>query len=68
LIRDHIMDETRTRPPTGAMFAINMLVNRRGGDTFTFDETKAGLEEAGFTNVKLVQRGDMMDCLVEAEK
>lgn len=68
LIRDHVMDESRTKPPAGAMFAINMLVNQRGGDTFTFDEIKAGLEEAGFRNVKLVHQGEMMDGLVEAEK
>lgn len=27
LIRDHVMDATRTRPASGALFAINMLVN-----------------------------------------
>jgi len=68
LIRDHIMDETRTKPPAGAVFAINMLVNTSGGDTFTFEEVKAGLVEAGFTDVALVRRGERMDGLVEARK
>lgn len=68
LIRDHIMDETRTRPPAGALFAINMLVNTRGGDTYTFEEVKDSLEEAGFSEVKMVRYGEGMDCLVEAKK
>ncbi len=68
LIRDHIMDESRTKPPAGAMFAINMLVNTRGGDTYTFKEVKEGLERAGFNNVQQVRYGDVMDCLVTGQK
>ena len=68
LIRDHIMDESRTKPPAGAMFAINMLVNTRGGDTYTFKEVKEGLERAGFNNVQQVRHGQGMDCLVTGQK
>jgi SAM-dependent methyltransferase len=68
LIRDHIMDEARLNPPAGAMFAINMLVNTRGGDTYTFPEVKETLEEAGFGEVKWVRSGEQMDSLVEARK
>ena len=68
LIRDHIMDEDRTNPPSGALFAINMLVNTAGGDTYTFSEVRDGLLSAGFTSVNLVQQGDRMDGLVEARK
>lgn len=68
LIRDHIMDEGRTKPPAGAMFAINMLVVSNGGDTYTFDDVRAGLEQAGFADVKQVRSGEIMDCLVEARK
>ncbi len=57
LIRDHIMDESRTSPPGGAAFAVNMLVNTSGGDTYTFREVKESLEQAGFTDVTLVRRG-----------
>jgi SAM-dependent methyltransferase len=66
LIRDHIMDESRTRPPEGAMFAINMLVNTTGGDTYTFQEVEQGLKQAGFTNVRLLRSGERMDCVVGA--
>ena len=68
LIRDHVMDESRTKPPAGALFAINMLVCTAGGDTYTFKEIKNTLEQAGFTEVQLVRSGERMDCLVEARK
>ncbi|MFZ0928767.1 MAG: methyltransferase [Syntrophobacteraceae bacterium] len=68
LIRDHIMDEQRTRPPEGAMFAINMLVNTHGGDTYTFREVEQGLKEAGFKDARLLRAGERMDCIVGAVK
>jgi hypothetical protein len=68
LIRDHIMNEDRTKPPEGTLFAINMLVNTHGGDTYSFREVKDGLESAGFRDVKLLRTGEKMDCLVEARK
>ncbi|MEN6487148.1 MAG: methyltransferase [Syntrophobacteraceae bacterium] len=68
LIRDHIMDEERTHPPEGALFALNMLVNTRGGDTYTFDEVRDNLLAAGFVKPAVVRTGEHMDCLVEAVK
>lgn len=68
LIRDHIMSEDRTKPPAGALFAVNMLVNTRGGDTYTFQDVKDGLENSGFREVQLLRTGQKMDCLVEAKK
>jgi ubiquinone/menaquinone biosynthesis C-methylase UbiE len=68
IIRDHIMDESRTNPPAGALFALNMLVNTPAGDTYTFKEVKNTLEAAGFMEVKLALSGKDMDCLVEAIK
>jgi SAM-dependent methyltransferase len=68
LIRDHIMDESRTSPPAGAFFAINMLVATPAGDTYTFAEVKDMLELSGFTDVQLVKTGSRMDCIVQARK
>jgi predicted O-methyltransferase YrrM len=68
LIRDHVMDESRIYPPAGTLFAINMLVQTRDGDTYTFQEIKETLEKAGFVDVKLIRTGEKMDCLVEARK
>jgi SAM-dependent methyltransferase len=67
-IRDHVMDESRLHPPAGAIFAINMLVNTSGGDTYTFEEIKETLEEVGFSDVKMIRKGLKMDCLVEGKK
>jgi SAM-dependent methyltransferase/predicted transcriptional regulator len=68
LIRDHIMDESRTHPPAGTFFALNMLVNTQGGDTYTFGEVSKALADCGFVNIKLIRKGERMDCLVEARK
>jgi hypothetical protein len=68
LIRDHIMDESRTKPPAGAVFALNMLVNTPGGDTYTLAEVQGALERAGFKEVRLLRSGGRMDCLVEGRK
>jgi SAM-dependent methyltransferase len=68
IIRDHIMDESRTKPPEGALFAINMLVNTRSGDTYTFGEVAQSLGRAGFGNVRILLSGERMDCLVAATR
>jgi predicted O-methyltransferase YrrM len=68
LIRDHVMDESRTTPPDGALFALNMLVNTPGGDTYTFAEITDTLRRAGFANPRLLRSGGHMDCVVEARK
>ncbi len=68
VIRDQIMNPDRTTPRPGAIFAINMLVATEGGNTYTFDEIKDGLSEAGFERVNLIQAGERMDGLVEAFK
>lgn len=68
MIRDHIMDESRTRPPAGTIFALNMLVGTEGGDTYTFREIKESLEAIGFTHVRQIKDGEKMNCIVTARK
>jgi len=68
MIRDHIMDESRTRPPAGAIFALNMLVATEGGDTYTFREVKSDLEAAGFNDIRQIRQGENMDCIITARK
>lgn len=68
VIRDHVMEPDRIRPRSGAIFAINMLVNTVGGGTYTCAEIADGLTQAGFTRVRLIQQGERMDALVEAFK
>lgn len=68
LLRDIVMDEARTRPVAGALFAINMLVNTKGGGTFTLDELRADLTSAGFADVTLLVRSETMNSVVAARK
>lgn len=68
MIRDHIMDENRTLPADGAVFALNMLVSTQSGDTYTFQEVKKNLDLAGFTEIIQIKHGDKMDCIVTARK
>jgi len=69
LIRDFVMDASRTKPVAGTLFALNMLVGTDAGDTYTFDEIKAGLMEAGFREVELmIAGGSRMEQLVQARK
>lgn len=68
VIRDHVMDEGKTSPREGAIFAVNMLVNTEGGGTYTFREIAGWLEEAGFGPARLIQKGERMDGLMEAQR
>jgi SAM-dependent methyltransferase len=68
LIRDLVMDESRTVPAEGAMFAVNMLVNTPGGGTFTLGELSEDLAAAGFTDTVLLNRDEGMCSVVQARK
>ena len=59
LIRDYVMDESRTAPPPGALFAINMLVATKGGNTYTFAETRQALEQARQRFSEMLARPDL---------
>jgi len=66
LIRDVLMDDSRTSPATGALFAINMLVATDAGGTFTFDELREDLEAAGFVEVAVLRRDQGMNSIIHA--
>jgi len=68
VIRDVVMDPSHTSPEGGALFAVNMLVATEGGGTYTFDEYRQDLCEAGFGEVILVHRDEFMNSLIRAEK
>jgi hypothetical protein len=44
-----------------------MLVNTEEGNSYTFDEIRNGLTEAGFERVRLIQKKEMSS-IVEAYK
>lgn len=68
LIRDIVMDPSRTTPVAGALFAVNMLAATRGGGTWTLDELREDLESSGFADVRLARRDEGMHSIVAARK
>lgn len=68
MIRDVVMDDSRTHPLDGAMFAINMLVATQGGGTYTFNEFQEDLNAAGFTDVQLLVHDEFMNSVISARK
>jgi len=67
-IRDVVMDNSRTSPAAGALFAVNMLVGTESGGTYTFDEFQQDLLHAGLTNVTLIHHDERMNSLIRAQK
>jgi ubiquinone/menaquinone biosynthesis C-methylase UbiE len=53
-IAEWLVNDDRTKPLPALMFAVQMLVNTEKGDTFSFNEIKNWLEEAGFKKVRKV--------------
>lgn len=51
LIKDHIMDETLTKPACGAIFTMYMLLTTNGRD-YAYREIKDWLVMAGFKDIK----------------
>jgi len=54
-IGEWLVNDERTEPLNGLMFAVNMLVNTESGDTFSFNEIKRWLNEAGFKNARTLE-------------
>lgn len=52
VIKDWVMNETRTEPLGGALFALNMLVGTKCGDTFTEKEMREWYEAGGITKIE----------------
>ena len=53
-IMEFMVDHDRSGPPMGLLFAVNMLVNTRAGDTYSFKEMSGWLREAGFRKPRLL--------------
>jgi 3-hydroxy-5-methyl-1-naphthoate 3-O-methyltransferase len=51
-IAEFLVNDDRTGPPMGLLFAVNMLVATERGDTFSFSEIARWLEQAGFENAR----------------
>jgi hypothetical protein len=49
------VNDERTEPLAGLLFAVNMLVNTDNGDTYSFREISSWLGEAGFVNARSLE-------------
>jgi len=55
IIQDHVMNDDRTTPPGGALFALNMLVGTEEGDTYTEKEIREWFDKAGMKFEKRIE-------------
>ncbi|MFA4958000.1 MAG: methyltransferase [Candidatus Methanoperedens sp.] len=53
-----IEDFVRARSPYAEMFAVNMLANTQGGGTWTEEQYRKWLKDAGFTNIEVFDLAD----------
>jgi ubiquinone/menaquinone biosynthesis C-methylase UbiE len=68
LIRDYLLDSSRTAPVDGTLFAVNMLVATRAGNCYTVQEVKEDLAAAGFRDARMIRDGERMDQVMSAVK
>ena len=54
-IAEWLVNEDRTEPLHSLMFSVQMLVNTEKGDTFSFNEIRNWLQEAGFKKVRKLE-------------
>ena len=54
-IAEWLVNDDHTKPLPSLMFAVQMLVNTEKGDTFSFNQIKNWLEEAGFKKVRKLE-------------
>jgi hypothetical protein len=67
-IAEWLVNDARSGPPPGLIFAVNMLVNTDHGDTFSFAEIAGWLKEAGFADPRLAEALPCPSPLVLATK
>lgn len=68
LIRDFFLDETRTKPAQGAIFAVNMLVATTAGNSYTVKEVFEDLVSCGFIEPRLAIDGPNMEQVIMATR
>lgn len=64
VIMDFVMNDSRTEPFTGALFALNMLVGTEHGDSYTESEYREWMELAGLINIRLLTAGSGMQMMI----
>jgi SAM-dependent methyltransferase len=67
-IAEILVDAERKAPLPALIFAVNMLVNSDQGDTFSLDEIRAWLLDAGFEHVRTIEAPGLAPLLILATK
>jgi 2-polyprenyl-3-methyl-5-hydroxy-6-metoxy-1,4-benzoquinol methylase len=67
-IAEILVDAERRAAVPALIFAVNMLVNSDQGDTFSFDEIRSWLQDAGFERVRTVDAPGLAPLLILATK
>jgi precorrin-6B methylase 2 len=67
-IAEILVDAERRAAVAALIFAVNMLVNSDQGDTFSFDEIRSWLQDAGFAQVRTVEAPGLAPLLILATK
>lgn len=69
VIKDHILDDSLTRPAVGAIFSLLMLLATEAGRCYSFREVKGWLEQAGFQRItEAALPSPLISSLVMGEK
>jgi 2-polyprenyl-3-methyl-5-hydroxy-6-metoxy-1,4-benzoquinol methylase len=58
VIHDFLLEKDRARPVHAALFSVNMLVNTTAGRSYTVQEMRGWLTEAGFSAVRAKALGE----------
>ena len=67
-IAEILVDTKRRAAVPALIFAVNMLVNSDEGDTFSFEEIRGWLQDAGFGEVRTVEAPGLAPLLILATK
>jgi 2-polyprenyl-3-methyl-5-hydroxy-6-metoxy-1,4-benzoquinol methylase len=57
VIQEFILNPSKTMPPFGTLFSLNMLMGTQGGSSYSEDEMKGWLKKAGFKKLKRIDLG-----------
>jgi len=68
VIQDFILTDDKTSPRYGALFALNMLVVTKAGNSYSGAEYREWLEGAGFSDVRIIPLPDLPTGLVVGVK
>ena len=55
IVKDHLLDDSRTQPPVGAIFSLLMLLTTDGGRCYSFTEIESWMRQAGMDRIEHIE-------------